>query len=178
MKITQFLISAMAGAALIGVGMSQQQSNSTSQSHTGNNSASSSSSSSAHAGGQQAANASQTGRGSGSGSGSGIKIPTPTHVILFTPTDNWSQQGFDRIKPARLQYFAKLQHQAKLIYFGPFRDVPGELSILVGTDADMKQIAHDDPAVLSGMETATVRAWSVEVDPYSTVGTASGIGGG
>jgi uncharacterized protein YciI len=178
MKVIQVLISAALGASLLGVAVSQQSSNSTSQSHTGSNNASASSSSSANSRGfgQQAANASQSGRGSGSGSGSGIHIPKPTHAILFAPTDNWSQQAYDRIKPARTAYFAKLQAAAKLIYFGPWRDTAGEMSILVGTDAEMKQIAHDDPAVQSGLLTAEVRGWTVEVEPYSPV-TSLGAGG-
>ena len=169
MRIVQILVSAAFGAVLVAVALSQQQSNSNSQSHTGNNSASASSSSSANSNGfgSQSAQGSQSGHGSGSGTS--IRIPKPTHVILFTRTPNWSEQANDQIKTERVMYFAKLQQAAKLVYFGPWRDVPGEMSILVTTDQEASSIANADPAVKAGLETAEVRAWTVQVEPYTSV---------
>lgn len=169
MKFVQFLLAALAGSAIIGVALSQT-SQSTSQSRSGGGSSTASASGSASASGQQSGST----RNSGSSSGYAARIPKPTHAIFFTPTRSWSEQAYERVKPLRVSFFAKLQRAGKLIYFGPWRDVPGEMSILVGTDAEMKNIAAEDPAVSSGLLTADVRPWTVQIDPFTAVTGSAG----
>jgi uncharacterized protein YciI len=96
-------------------------------------------------------------------------LPKPTHAVFYSRTEKWSEQAYDRIKPARAKFFASLQSDAKLLYFGPWRDVPGEMSILVGTDEDAARIASADPAVSAGLLSTQVQAWRVLVEPFTPV---------
>ena len=166
MKVLQFILSAVVGMSLIGVAISQN-SNSTSQSQSKNGSSSSSASSSAQAGASSSQGGSFHGQGNGSGSTHGL--PKPTHAIMFSQTDSWSQHAYDGIRASRTAYFAHLQQIGKLLYFGVWRDMPGQMSIVVATDAEAKQIADNDPAVSAGLLSADVRAWTVQVDPFSAV---------
>ncbi|HVT14306.1 MAG TPA: YciI family protein [Fimbriimonadaceae bacterium] len=165
MRPVQILAAMVAGTMLLGVAVSQSISQSTSQSRTGSNTASASASSSSHAFGSQSASAGQ--RANGSGSGSSMRLPNPTHAIMFTQTQRWSQEAYNQVKQSRVGYFTKLQQMGKLLYFGPWRDQAGEMSIVVATDDEVRQIAQEDPAVTAGLLTANVQAWTIQVEPYT-----------
>jgi uncharacterized protein YciI len=89
--------------------------------------------------------------------------------VFFTRTESWSVQAYEQVKPARVKYFAKLQGNGKLLYFGPWRDVPGEMSILVATDEEAADIAKSDPAVTAGLLNTEVQGWTVVVEPFAPV---------
>jgi uncharacterized protein YciI len=106
-----------------------------------------------------------------------MALPKPTHVVFYTHTEGWSEQGYSRVKPARVKYFSKLQADGKLLYFGPWRDVPGEMAILVATDQEADRFANDDPAVTAGLLKTETQGWTVLVEPFAPVRSLDGVAG-
>lgn len=52
--------------------------------------------------------------------------------------------------------------EGKLIYWGPWRDEQGEMSIIIAkSDEEAQRIADGDPAVKAKALSATVRPWEV-----------------
>ncbi len=175
MKVKSFLIGAVAlSLAAVVYAQTSQTSQSSSQSQSGNGrtsvwgSASSSSSGSASAGGFRNGSAggshSGSGGGSANGSGSGFGINgKPTHAILYTlesssPESDASGVAFDQ----HTKHLSDQQAKGKVLLFGPWRDLPGSMAIVVAkSDEEANEIAKNDPAVKSGALTFEVRAWSV-----------------
>jgi|GEM_PF-5260581 len=128
----------------------------TSQSGTGHATASSSASASS--------NGSRSANGSGSGSGSGFSLNgKPTHAIMYSLSGQAAsaqarQQTFD----VHSRYLGDQQKKGKVLLFGPWRDLPGSMAIVVAnSDDEANAIARNDPAVQSGNLNYEVRAWNV-----------------
>jgi len=177
MKLLQVVIAVAIGSTLVAVALSQQNTQSHSDSHTTNGNgtatatASSSSSSNAFGSAQRQASSSDSAHSGGSSS---LRIPNPTHAVFFSRTGSYTDQAYSQVKQARILYFSNLQQMGRLVYFGPWRDQPGEMSILVAKDQEAQQIAQDDPAVKAGLLMPEVRAWTVQVDPYTPVIQSAG----
>lgn len=183
--------------AIGGLTIAQQTtSSSTSQSTGGSASASSSASSRAQAGGGQGASAraggSQTGSGAASSNGERMKVTRPTHVIVYSPNPvaqgNSSSTVSQSVWEDQKKYYEMLGMQGKLLYAGPWRDMPGALLIVCcQNDQEAQNIADEDPAVKSTLFVGNVKAWNVTyIGPFvvqpdrsgGTSGASTGRGGG
>lgn len=188
MKVKSFLIAAAAlSLAAVLYAQTSQTSQSSSQSQTGNGrtsvwgSGSSSASGSASAGGFRNGSASGShsgfGNGSANGSGSGFGINgKPTHVIFYTlqhvkPESATAERAFD----LHTKHLSDQQAKGKVLLFGPWRDLPGSMAIVVvKSDEEANEIAKTDPAVKSGGLTFEVRAWSVMAPSAQTTTQKAG----
>jgi len=144
--------------------MGQQTSQSQSSNQTGNSKATASSSSAASAGGTRNAAAGQ--QGFGFGSGSALAAPRPTHAYTLTPNRSTSPE----VEQSHRDYLLRLGLANKVLYAGPWRDLPGELVIVAAKDdEEAKQLVANDPAVASTAFAAELRAWK----PYLAPGRQS-----
>lgn len=133
---------------------------------------STSSSTSRSGGGQATATSSSSGfaRGTGSkssgassgGSSFGFQ-GKPTHAIFLSPDrESRSDIANNQALQQEAKYMSDQQAKGKVLLFGPWRDQPGSMAIVLAqSDAEAEQIAKNDPAVRSGNMSYEVRAWSV-----------------
>lgn len=146
-----FLMVVLALAA-IAAAWAQSTSNSSSSSKQGG--ASASATSSARSGGGQ----------SGNVSAFGSTLPKPTHAILYSAGPNWIEG-----RPANqqnlgdhAQYMSELVKRGYLIFGGPWRDLPGGMTLIrARSDEEAKAILDRDPAVRGGIMVGELRAWNV-----------------
>jgi uncharacterized protein YciI len=175
MKLKSVVLTVI-GLSLAAVIFAQTSQNSSSQSSSksGNGQSGSSASGHSYSNGSASSNSSKNGsaNGSGGGSGSGFGFNgKPTHAIMFSLESNEMsaadrQKAFDQ----HTKYLSDQQTKGKVLLFGPWRDLPGSMAIVLGpTDEDATNIARNDPAVKSGNLTFEVRAWNV-VTPSPTGG--------
>ncbi len=98
--------------------------------------------------------------GTGSTTGSGMVAGKPTHTIIYrlesgNPSSPASGQAFDQ----HTRHLTELRKKGKVLLFGPWRDHPGSMAIIVAkNDEEAQTIAKSDPAVQSGALTYEVRA--------------------
>lgn len=176
MKLKSFLITTIAlSMAAVLYAQTSQSSQSSSQSKNGSSQSSSSASSSAssssnkggfaNSGGSRNVGGSHSGSGNGSGSGSGFSINgKPSHAILYTLEANDEAVSGSEKKAfeAHTQYLSDQQMKGKVLLFGPWRDLPGSMALVMAkSDEEANEIAKNDPAVKSGSLTFEVRAWNV-----------------
>lgn len=171
MKFKSFLI---AGSALLLAAVlyaqTSQTSQSTSQSKSGNGHATSSASGSSRASGWSSSSGSRSGHasgghfGHGSGNGSSFGINgKPTHAILYTLESGSAERDTSgKAFEDHTKYLGDQQAKGKVLLFGPWRDLPGSMAIVIAkSDEEANEIAKNDPTVKSGALTFEVRAWSV-----------------
>jgi uncharacterized protein YciI len=173
MKLKSFLITAVAlSMAAVLYAQTSQSSQSNSNSQSGNGRSTSSASSSSSASGWSSSNGSRNssaggnhgGSGSGSGNGSGFGFNgKPTHAIMYTLDSSTSNDVNDRkVFEQHSKYMSDQQSKGKVLLFGPWRDQPGSMAIVMTkSDEEANEIAKNDPAVKSGNLTFEVRAWNV-----------------
>lgn len=140
------------GLAAIAVALAQSTSNSGSTSKQGGASASASSS------------ARSSGGQSGNVSAFGSTLPKPTHAILYSAGPNWiegrpaNQQNLGE----HAQYMSDLIKRGYLIFGGPWRDLPGGMTLIrARNDEEARAILDRDPAVRGGIMVGELRAWNV-----------------
>lgn len=172
-------VAALSCAAVL-FAQTSQSSSSQSTSRNGGSQASSSSSSraSSSSSGSKSSNAFATGsRNAGGsaragGSGSGFSIGgKPTHAILYTLDSSVASNNDAKQKAFadHMKYLGEQQGKGKVVLFGPWRDLPGSMAIVIATsDEEANEIARNDPAVRSGSLTFEVRAWLVQMPAGST----------
>ncbi len=163
------VVLATIGISLAGLLVAQTSQNNSSQSNSksGNSQASSSSSSrsSASSSGSKSSFSSARGSHSGSGSAFGNSFSgKPTHAILYTLNADAASDANVRLRVINAQnkYLGDLQAKGKVIFCGPWRDLPGSMAIVIAqSDEEATQIAQNDPSVQSENQTFEVRAWQV-----------------
>lgn len=162
--------------------VAQNNQTSTSQSKTGNGTATSSASASSSSSGNRSSSSSANGGrnafGNGSGSGSNMGFAgKPTHAILYA-VGSTSPQMRQVAFTGHTNYLGELQKKGKVLLFGPWRDLPGSMAIvLANDDAEAMAIAQNDPAVRSGSLTFEVRAWNVMMPEGNGSGGTNTSGG-
>ena len=171
MNVKSFLIGAVAlSLAAVVYAQTSQTSQSTSQSKSGNGQATSSYSARSSANGWSSSSGSRNSHaggthfGAGSGNGSSVGIHgKPTHAIFYTLNSGNSNDANDQmVFDQHTKYMSDHQTKGKVLLFGPWRDLPGSMAIVLAkSDEEANEIAKNDPAVKSGALTFEVRAWNV-----------------
>lgn len=130
------------------------QSQQTSQSGTGKATASSSSSaSSSNSGGQRAFS---------SGGGSARSLERPTHAVFFRLVRE--ESGSKALIDAHHEYLMLLAKQGVVLLSGPWRDEPGEMTLIrVKDDESARNFVSADPGVKSGSLSAEAKPWSPNI---------------
>ncbi|OJU63362.1 MAG: hypothetical protein BGO01_04260 [Armatimonadetes bacterium 55-13] len=154
------------------VAQSNTQSQSNSQSQNGRSSASSSSS--ARSSSSNSASAGNMMNRLFGGGANGMSFGfdgRPTHAILYSLTGRAADSN--KAFQSHTNYLGELQSKGKVLLFGPWRDLPGSMAlVLAQSDDEANNIAKNDPAVSSGALTYEVRAWTV-MAPQGKPGSGS-----
>lgn len=86
-------------------------------------------------------------------------------VVAYTEGENWVSDLRYEQQPgirAHLDYWQQLYTQEVLLMSGPFEDQTGGLFLISVDNLEMaKQFVADDPAVKSGLISATTHRWRV-----------------
>jgi len=88
---------------------------------------------------------------------------TETIAVLYEPGPNWLPGRPLSQQPLRehVDYLLALHETGQLEMGGPYADGSGGLVILSVADvAEAERLVADDPAVVSGILQATIRAWN------------------
>lgn len=87
-----------------------------------------------------------------------------THVIFFEAGEQPLERPAPKLEQDRVAWMRMLVVEGKLVYWGPYRDHPGEMSVIVAkSDEEAQRIADGDPAVKAKVLSAEVRPWDVRV---------------
>jgi len=160
--------------------VAQTTQSSTSQSRSGNGQSSASASSSASSSGNRSASSSSNGgrsvNGFGLNSGSGLALSgKPTHAILYALGNVASPDARQVVFETHSGYLDNLQKKGKVLLYGPWRDLPGSMAIVMAnSDEEALALAKNDPAVRNGSLTFEVRAWNVAMPEGGSSGSRGG----
>ncbi len=84
-------------------------------------------------------------------------------VVYYEPGPNWLQGMPMKDQPlkAHVEYMLALHDRERLTMGGPFADDSGALVIFAAESIEeVEDILSSDPAIVSGIFTATVKEWS------------------
>jgi uncharacterized protein len=86
------------------------------------------------------------------------------YAICYRRGPAWvtGKSVFDQPLQPHLAYMKGLRQQGRLLLAGPFVDDEGGLVVVRAADIEAaRQVADDDPAIHSGVMTASVHPWKV-----------------
>lgn len=96
----------------------------------------------------------------------------PHHVVLhYAPSPAWlpNRPVFDHLLQPHLAYMTRLHEQGIVLAGGPYTDHSGGLVILRPMALEeAEQVIYADPAIFSGIMTASATAWHKIFEDSST----------